>query len=591
MRIVKSLSGKTILLIFFIFSLSFFAKIQEVVQNEKTCVCAYDGFGYYMYLPHFFEKQSLRFTNEWARNLQNDYCDSTVVYQLVPTKKGGIIDEYQMGMAYILLPSFWIGDLSAKLSGFKQDGFSKPYHIAYLLNALLFIFLGLLYLRKLLLLFFNEKTTTLIIFSLFFASNIYITYTQQYALQHLFLFALNGVFLFHFIRFRQKQLKRDFWISAVILGLTVAIRPTQVLLGIIPLIFLFKDLGKGRRFWSMIIVFPIIGLIWNIPQIIYWWTLGGEPFILNLHDEKIILTDPNLIDFLFSYKKGWLLYSPIFLLLIPGFIALSTKNRPYFMPFLVFSVAYIYVMSAWECWWYASSFGSRVMVDIYPLLAIILGYFILSLLNPWKKLVGSFFISGCIVLTILQSLQFEKGYLHHERMTKQHYWYIFGQTHMPDYSERHLELDRTQLDTNWVKQIRSLPTSQYEVQVRKIFSLEKSLKNEPFNDLTLGRLNLLELIPSDETLFEVKITAKTSDSTKYANLRMENVNRYSCYGWNNFEISFGKSQNKYVTHIFKFNLANIRHNSDQMQMYLDIWENVTVDVKEMNITSYSLIRK
>ena len=591
MRILQSYSGRVVIFLSFVFSIAFSNKVVDVVQEKSTCVCAYDGFGYYMYLPHIFEKHSLRFSEQWAQNIQDKYCDGIDAYQIVPSKKGDKINLYHMGMSFLFLPSYAIGDLSARIGGYSTDGFSKPYHIAYLLNALLFIFLGLVYLRKLLLLFFKDTIVAYSLLILFFASNIYITFTLQYDLQHLYLFALNSIFLFHLITFIRTNANRNFWISVIILGLTVSIRPTQAIWGIVPFFLLFNHFNSRRSFWFKILMYPLFGIVWNIPQIIYWTLVGGEPFILNLHVEDIVLADPNAIDFLISYKKGWLLYSPIFLSLIVGFYFIYREKKTIFWATLVFTVIYIYVMSAWECWWYASSFGARVMVDIYPLLAIVIGFFVLALSKKWTKFIGLLFILGCIGLNLIQSQQMGKGYLHHERMTRQHYWFIFGKINMPNYTDMHLELDRRQTNTNWIYTSHHLPKADYELKVKDIYSLDQPLESEPNTDLTIGRLNLYDLIETDETLFEVKIVTKTSDSTKIAQLRMEIVNRYNCYGWNNFEISKGHIQGEFVTHIFKFNLVRIHHSKDQMQMYLDIWEDLTVEIKEMTITAYSLIRK
>ena len=79
--------------------------------------------------------------------------------------------------------------VTARILNYERDGFSKPYYVFYLLNALLFIFLGLLYLRKLLNLFFDDNTTGLSILLIYLGSNTLITFGIQYDLTHLYLFA------------------------------------------------------------------------------------------------------------------------------------------------------------------------------------------------------------------------------------------------------------------------------------------------------------------------------------------------------------------------------------------------------------------
>ena len=97
--------------------------------------------------------------------------------------------------------------------------------------------------------------------------------------------------------------KRSLILSAIFLGLTVCIRPTQVLLGIIPIILLFhKHKVKKLLAIKKLLWFPLFGLIWNLPQIYYWYSVGGEFLAPNMHTEDIVLVDPNILNFLFSYK-------------------------------------------------------------------------------------------------------------------------------------------------------------------------------------------------------------------------------------------------------------------------------------------------
>src|SRR3989338_8107002 len=402
----KELSGRAVLLILFVFILLIGEKIQAVIEGESTCVCSYDGFGYYMYNASLFGEGTLYMQPEWAQELQNEYCDSIAAYQLVKQKYANHLDVYHMGMAYLQLPAYLISDGIARLVGYKSNGFSTPYQLGFLVNALLFIFLGFIYTRKLLRLFFSDRLSALLLFMVFGATNAYITFSHQYDLPHLYLFFLNAGFAYHLFRFLRERETKQLLFAALLLGITVSIRPTQALLGLLPLFLLWKEYSFTKDFWRRILLFPLMGLLWNIPQMLYWLIVGGELFIFNLHMEDIVLSDPNLLDFLFSYRKGWLLYSPIFLLLIPGFIVLFRKNRPLFWGLFISTIIYTYVMSAWECWWYASSFGSRVMVDIYPLLLIVLGFTIQHLKGLWSKIGLGAFIGFCLLLNVLQSYQF-----------------------------------------------------------------------------------------------------------------------------------------------------------------------------------------
>lgn len=591
MSIAKSISGKVVLLLFTIFIVSFAPKLKNIASGEDRCLCAYDGYGYYLYIPHFFEKGTLDIQQEWAQELQNDYCNGTYAYQIVRTEKGKELNVYHMGQAFVELPSYILGDLSARLFGYKTDGFSKPYYIFFIVNVLFFILLGLLYTRKTLLLFLSDRHTAITLLVLYLASNIYITFFLQYDLQHLYLFALNAIFMYHLVQFIRTKTRKHIILSAIVLGLTVAIRPTQVLLGIFPLIILLREYRLSRSFLQHIWLYPAFGLLWNVPQIAYWWIIGGEPFIPNLHSERIVLSDPNIIDFLFSYKKGWLLYSPLFLLILPGLYILYKQNRSLFWSFILFIPFYIWVMSSWECWWYASSYGSRVMVDIYPLLIILVGLSIAHWKKTFIKVLGATFLISACLLNMLQTHQGMKGYLSFDSMTKQHYWYIFGKIDIPDYTGVHLELNRGVVDSAWIDRAKTLPNTNYSYTETLIYELVEPVRLDN-NLLFLTDLVVLDKLPSDEAMLEIQVSCATGDSTQSALLMFETFTPESLhwYNWSPVELSLGRPQDTITQQTHYINVQRMRHRSDKLNIYLNS-SNSTLEVQKLTITAHSLERK
>ncbi len=589
MKLLQSLSGKIIVLIFAIFVVSFVPKLTDIASGEDRCLCGYDGYGYYLYLPHLFNEGDLDIKQEWAQKLQDEYCEGIYAYQIVRTEKGKELNTYHLGQAFVELPSYVVGDLFARILGHKTDGFSKPYYIAFILNALLFIFLGLLYLRKLLLFYFNDKTTAISILVLYLASNIYTTFFLQHDLQHLYLFALNAIFLYHTIQFIRDDSKKHLLISAIILGLTVAIRPTQVLLGLFPTILLISTYGVRWAFFKRIWIYPVVGFLWNVPQIAYWWIIGGEPFVPNLHSENIVLSDPNISDFLFSYKKGWLLYSPIFLLAFHGLFILYRRNKALFWSCLFFLPTYVWVMSSWECWWYAQSYGSRVMVDVYPVVVILIGLSI----SDWKRLsiriVGYTFIIGCSLLTMIQIHQGFKGYLSFDNMTKQHYWYIFGRINIPNYTGKHLEMNRGITDPTWIQRVQSFPSSDYSYSETLIYELVEPVSINK-GSLFLTDYVVLDKLPTDEGMLRFDIVSKTSDSTKSAILMSEQFSVHSWYNWSPVELSIGQNEKGYVKQTLYINLQGVRHREDKMHFYF-VAADVSIDVKSLKITAHTIERK
>ena len=586
----NKLSSKIVLLICLIIAAQFYLKFEKVLNNSDRCICSYDGFGYYMYNPYLFSEGSLNLNSTWAKEIQNTYCDSAIVYQFHPVENGNELNIYHMGLSFVQLPAYLLADISATIFDYKRDGFSKPYHLFYLLNTLFFIFLGLFYFKKLLLLFYDEQRTSLLIVLTYLGTNLLFTFVWQYDLTHLYIFSLNAIFLFHLFSFIETNKRKNLLIAAAVLGLTVCIRPTQVLFGILPVV-LFLQKFKGNRLLVLkkLLWFPLFGFMWNIPQIYYWYTIGGHFLAPNMHTEELIIIDPNLSNFLFSFKKGWLLYSPIFILLPIGFYLLFKTKRTLFWASFIFLSCYIWVMSSWECWWYASSFGSRVMIDVYPLLAIVLGTIFVNAKKTAFKVPIIVFSILCVILSLFQSYQISNAVIDTERMTKAQYWHVFGKTSTDKIDFYRLEIDRG--NTDWIYTEKLYNERGMKFSKKTILSFQKPMTALPYQDLSIDKFSLLEKVPTDETCFIVNFKAKTSDSTKSAILRMETVSKFNCYGWDMIEISKGQQQNQYTDFELVFNLRNLRHTADQMQVYIDNNENATVIIKDFRIKAISLMRK
>lgn len=589
MKWIHSTSGKVVILLTLVFAFTTIDKINKINTGEKTCNCAYDGFGYYMYLPHLFNKGHLNIEHEWAQDLQNKYCHGTYAYQLKEHWTGNNIDIYHMGTALIMLPSYTVADVIARAGDYETDGFSYPYMIVYQLNALLFIFLGLLYLRKLLRFFTDELRVSLILILVALGANTYFTFNYQYDLPHLYLFTLNAASLYHLFTYRETDNKRSLWFSAILFGLTVCVRPTQLIFGAIPFFLLLKKHGKSLLLVKQLALFGIFAFLWNIPQILYWKIIGGEFLILNLHTEDIVLTDPNLFDFLFSYRKGWLLYSPLFIILPLGWYFMYKRDKTVLYGTLSFAFFYIWVMSSWECWWYAGSFGQRPMVDVYPILAIPLAFLVDSIKKPVVVAASGLFAVGCIALNLIQSEQTALGILDGYRNSKEHYWHVFGELNPENVHRRYLLIDRSNLF--WPEHLSSFDDNPFEIKTRTFRKLEKPLISEPGNNIDLGKIHVLNTFGTDETRIEVPLLYSTSDSTQSALIRMECVSKWNCYSWDNIELSLGHRQGIDIRDTLRFNLPDIRHNADSMQMYIWNQEGSTIELKEFKLIATSLFRK
>ncbi len=584
----RTLSGKVVILLTLVFAFTTYDKVSKVNSGEKPCLCAYDGFGYYAYLPQMYEHGHLKFEQEWMQQKQDKYCYGTYAYQLEKKNHPNELNIYHMGMSFVLLPSFAIADVTAKIGGYPQDGFSHPYHISYHLNALLFIFLGLLYLRKLLRVFASDKSTGIVLLLVALGTNSYFIFNYQYDLPHLYLFTINAASIYHFMRFLKEGRLKSFWFGAILFGLAVCIRPTQLLFGVIPFFLFLQEFGKTKVFVKYMAFIGAAVLFCNIPQLLYWKIIGGEWVILNLHTEDMVLSDPNIYNFLFSYRKGWLLYTPLFLALPFGFWFIYKKYRALFWGVLSFTLVFLWVMSSWECWWYANSFGQRVMVDAYPILAIPLVYIIDGIKNRMATLLAGFFAIGCLTLNLFQSEQIRLGILDGKRMTKEHYWHVWGEMNPENIHHRYLLIDRG--NKKWPERLSKFEDLPFTITTRKVHEHKGKALIKSESTYSLGKLHLYNTFKTDETLVEVPLVFTTTDSTQSSILRMECVSAYNCYSWEAMELSLGRRQGQDNFDTLRFNLPDIRHAADSIQMYIQNPGRTEVELKEFKIKATSLIR-
>jgi hypothetical protein len=156
--------------------------------------------------------------------------------------------------------------------------------------------------------------------------------------------------------------------------------------------------------------------------------------------------NPHIWQALFSYRKGWFVYTPVMLLVIPGFVSLYRKNKTILVSVLTYFIINLYAVSSWTCWWYAGgSYSQRALLTSYVLLALPVGYFIQEMFS--RKFSRIFILIALAFFTILnlfQTWQWVHGVINPTRMTKAYYYSVFGRTKIPDGSANLLLVERSE---------------------------------------------------------------------------------------------------------------------------------------------------
>lgn len=383
--------------------------------------------GYYSYLPAFFYEQDL------SLSFLNDSIHSATeqrYYWPNKTPEGNYVIKYSMGMALCYLPSFAAAHIYCKLTGSETNGFSEPYHFAIQFSSLLYVLLGIYFLIRILQFHFNRKVVWITCVLLLFGTNLLYYMTVWAAMPHAVLFGLIAVFIFQTIRWHQKP---GLGITAglgLLFGLILLIRPVHGLLFILPVLYkvstvsaLKAKLMFFRLQFRYLLLFGLMTFLVFLPQLLYWKFVSGHYLFNSYLNEQFYFLNPHIFKALFGFRKGWFVYTPVLIFIVPGLYLLRKNYRDYFNMIWVFLVVYIYVVFSWWCWWYGGSFGQRTMVDIYALLALPVAAFAERLPQfnkPWKQ-ICQFLLVLFFLLNIFQTMQAKWNVIHYDSMTREAY--------------------------------------------------------------------------------------------------------------------------------------------------------------------------
>ena len=216
-------------------------------------------------------------------------------------------------------------------------------------------------------------------------------------------------------------------------------RPTNLLVVLIPIFYglgtpLFKEKYRILKENPIYLVLAVLGaFIIGFPQLLYWKLNTGQWLFFSYTGERFFWDRPVINYFLFSYRKGWLVYSPILVFALVGLFYMKNKLKAYLFPTLFILPIIIYLLSCWWSWWFGGGFGSRPMVDWYALLMFPFAAMLYAIFKlHWSIRLSAMALIGIfIALSWHQHWQYRIGMLHFDSMSKAAYKGIFLKTEFP----------------------------------------------------------------------------------------------------------------------------------------------------------------
>lgn len=329
-----------------------------------------DGIYYYSWLRSLAVDHDINFTNDYS-----------LLGGTQPLLSNGLPgNKYSIGPAILWSPAFF-----QAFTVLQGNGTSFPYHYIVGFTSVLYAFVGLVLLSRLLLKFFNKTVVGMSIAAIALCTNLLFYGSVDPVNSH-------GLTFFSVTLFLTFLFEKKIALAAGVLALVGSIRPQDLLLGI----FLIGSITR-KNITSTITLFSL-GFI---PQLLVWYTLYGSfinPYLSG--GEGFSLFSPHILEVLFAPWYGLITVTPIVLL---GFAGLAIARKKIFLTVILLEV---YLVSSWSTWWQGASYGARMLISVLPLLGFGIATLLKKLPNRTLTLIPLSVILPLFLINCLQIVWF-----------------------------------------------------------------------------------------------------------------------------------------------------------------------------------------
>ncbi len=392
---------------------------------------------YHSYTPALFIEKDLSLI--FYKN-NRDYYFEKGMYWASETPDGKPIIKTTYGLSLMNLPfTIWpiLFDSENKLNGYEL-----PFSIAIGVANLFYFIIALFALYKLLLkLGFSKNAIAFTVFCITIGTNVLTYSSVTVGMPHIYNFSIL-VFLLYFIVLWHEHPNYKYSIAiGLLIGLLILIRPTNILFGLC-LLFFKKPVSKINfiafiKQFKFLLLMALCAFLIVVPQLLYWKHVTGHYFFNSYVGEKFYFNNPHLPEYIFGFRKGWLLYSPLLVLAIVGLFLNKAKN-PFLISTIIIVGAFVFLNSSWWCWWFGGGHGGRAMIETYPLLAIgFASAFEHFTVVKRKVLIG---LASFLILFNIKSVDlYRANIIHYDSMTYKAFVYTTFKLTFSDEDKAYLE--------------------------------------------------------------------------------------------------------------------------------------------------------
>jgi hypothetical protein len=393
-----------------------------------------------------------------------------------------------------------------------------------------------------------------------------------------FLFTLLTIMLWNTILWHENQRFKHLIGMAIPLGLMALVKPSEILLVLVPLLWQTGTLEAIKDKWNkikaakwQILISILIVFVIALPQLFYWHTKTGLWIYDSYKNPGVGLDifNPHIIESLFSYRKGWLVYTPVMIFFLAGFYFLFRSDKKLFTGLLIPFLVSFYVLSSWTEWWYGAGFSNRPVITYYPLLAIPFGFLLNELFRSGELIKGAVFMafSFCMFLNLFQWWQMQHYILDPYRTTKDYYWATFLKTHVEEKDRDLLLVERSFSGVDTFKKEKAYSKKQLSYNNFNNDSPGvKIISPEMEFDLT-NTIQYKELSSKDHVWLRFKFVYAFPDTTNSGKVIFCSTmdRKEGNYGYKTFEIDPQNAKNGSVQ--FDFLTPEIRDPKDLLKYY------------------------
>ncbi|MDB0002391.1 hypothetical protein N9545_08650 [Salibacteraceae bacterium] len=347
---------------------------------------------------------------------------------------GKHLPKMTMGLAYAWVPGFYIADALAEIFDYKRNGWTTPYQLAVAFTAILFLLLGCWALWHVLYQRFSGWIASLTVFVVFYGTNLLHYSTSDSGMSHVYSFGLIALYLLLNDKWLNHYKTNSLLWMSLILGWIVLIRPTNITIGLVTPIMLYANTGSLKELIQpKLALAAFVAFLPILPQLVFWKFTTGDWVNYSYENEAFYWLTGNAVKGLFSYRNGWLLYTPIMILALKGLFFNKRLDKGLYWASITVIALHIYITFSWWCWYYGGSLSIRPMIDMYALCAFGLAGFITFTFKKsrWLGMAVTALIAVLVWNNYLQTNFFYKGAITDSTMTKKAYYAFFMNPKVP----------------------------------------------------------------------------------------------------------------------------------------------------------------